>query len=226
MADTEEALFLAPSERYGDGGGWFYPSASGDVSFGYAVLSPHPTYPAERLKAAYECALQEFEPYATWLREASPQEVEMGSIPIYPPKRFVYDGLLLVGDAAGQATIWSCMGTEPALVNGHLAGLAAVHAHDRRDFSAAVLNSYQQTWEETNGQIYRQGARLGNMVWRQDGAIWNEQIPRIQQLTPPQMAARLRTNWPLLPSWQVSALRLYDLAGRMRRRIASALVHR
>ncbi len=224
--DPQEALFLAPSERYGNGGGWLYPLREGGVSFGYATLSKDPTYPAQQLRNRCIRALREFEPYTSWLRDTTLLKSEMGTIPIYPPKRFVYDGLLLVGDAAAQATIWSCMGVEAALVNGRRAGLAAARAHEVKAFSAATLISYQQAWEETSGRIYRQGARLGRIAWGQSAVIWNRQIPRLQELTSTQMLARLRTNWPLLPAWQVDVLRLYDLAGRLRRRMQAAFSDR
>jgi flavin-dependent dehydrogenase len=68
----------------------------------------------------------------------------MGVIPVCPPRRFVYDGLMLIGDAAGQATIWSCMGSEPALIAGQLAGQAAIEAQRRKDYSLA-------TWKAISG---------------------------------------------------------------------------
>jgi len=129
--DPEEVFFLAPSDRFGDGGGWLYPLADGRVSFGYATLSTTLDYPRQTVQERYYRAMREFAPYSSWLADAQSDHVEMGTIPVCPPRRFVYDGLVLVGDAAGQATIWSCMGTEPALVGGQLAGIAAIWAHRR-----------------------------------------------------------------------------------------------
>ena len=94
------------------------------------------------MKDRYHRALREFVPYADWLADARPDHVEMGTIPVCPPRRFVYDGLVLVGDAVGQATIWSCMGSEPALVGGQLAGQAIAKAYQRQDYSLAVLAGY------------------------------------------------------------------------------------
>jgi len=221
--DSEEAFFLAPSDRFGDGGGWLYPLADGRVSFGHATLSASAIYPARAVKEHHYRARREFTPYADWLSAARPDHAEAGTIPICPPRRFVYHGLLLIGDAAGQATIWSCMGSEPALVNGQLAGQAASLAHRRRDYSPAVLGSYQRQWDKDYRRVYRQGALLAPVVWRQGEINWNWGIPLVQKLTSEQMLARLRINWPLLSMWQIVFIRAYDWAGRVRRGLRARL---
>ncbi len=221
--DPEEVFFLAPSDRFGDGGGWLYPLADGRVSFGYATLSTTPDYPKQTVQERYYRALREFAPYASWLADAQPDHVEMGTIPVCPPRRFVYDGLVLVGDAAGQATIWSCMGSEPALIGGQLAGRAAIAAHRRGDYSAGVLESYQRQWDQEYRRIYQQGVLLAPVSWRQGEVNWNRQIPLVQQLAPQQMLARLRTNWPLLPWWKIASIIVYDWMGRVRRGLVARL---
>ncbi|MEE8306504.1 MAG: NAD(P)/FAD-dependent oxidoreductase [Gammaproteobacteria bacterium] len=223
VPDLEEAFFLAPSDRFGDGGGWLYPLFDGRVSFGYATLSTAADYPAQMMKERYYRALREFMPYADWLADAQLDHVEMGTIPVCPPRSFVYDGLMLVGDAAGQATIWSCMGSEPSLVGGQLAGQTVIKAHRRQDYSLAVLENYQRQWNQMYRRIYRQGALLAPVSWRQGEINWNRQIPLVQQLTPTQMLARLRINWPLLPWWKIALICAYDWAGRARRGLLARL---
>jgi digeranylgeranylglycerophospholipid reductase len=219
--DPEEAFFLAPAERFGDGGGWFYPLDRDRVSFGYATLSTTGSYPAGLVRQRYERARREFAPYAEWLAGARAQHDETGTIPVIPVRRFVYDGLMLVGDAAGQATIWTCMGSEPALVAGQWAGQAAVEAHRSGDFSRRTLGSYQRQWDQAYRRIYRQGAWLAAVIWERDEMGWNRDIPLFQGLTSEQMLARLRANWPQLPWWKVALIRAYDWAGRLRRRLVA-----
>lgn len=223
VPDPEEVFFLAPSDRFGDGGGWLYPLSNGRVSFGYATLDATSDYPEQAVRERYHHALREFAPYAHWLADAQLDHTEVGTIPVCPPRRFVYDGLMLVGDAAGQATIWSCMGSEPALVSGRLAGRAAIEAHRRQDYSLATLGSYQRQWDQVYRRIYRQGALLAPVSWRQGEVNWNRQIPLVQQLSPQQMLARLRANWPPLPWWKIAFVRAYDWTGRVRRGFVSRL---
>ena len=224
--DPVEACYLAPTDRFGDGGGWFYPLSDDRVSFGCAMLSSRLDYPTQALKERYHYARREFAPYADWLAEAQTDHIEMGTIPVGLLRRFVYDGLMLVGDAAGQATIWSCMGSEPALVSGQLAGQTAVEAHSRRDYSQSALGGYQQQWDWAYRRIYRQGMLLAPVSWSQGEANWNQQIPLVQQLSPQQMLARLRANWPMLPWWKIAFVRVYDWAGRTRRYLLGRLGYR
>jgi digeranylgeranylglycerophospholipid reductase len=223
VPNPEEVIFLAPSDRFGDGGGWLYPLVGGRASFGYATLSTSVDCPGALVKTRYQRAVQEFSPYSEWLAGSQVDHIEAGTIPICPPRRLVYDGLMLIGDAAGLATIWSCMGSEPALVSGELAGQAAIRAHWAGDYSATKLQNYQKQWFQEYGRIYRQGTLLAPASWRQGEINWNRQIPLVQQLTPEQMLARLRSNWPPLPWWKIAFIRAYDWAGRTRRSIVAHL---
>jgi hypothetical protein len=72
-------------------------------------------------------------------------------------------------------------------------------------------------------RMYRQGALLAPVTWRQGEVSWNQQIPRVQELTPEQMLARLRVNWPQLPWWKIMFIRAYDWLGRIRRSIMGFL---
>ena len=223
VPDPSEAFFFAPCRAYGDGGGWLYPLDGGQASYGWATLGDTPTLPGGVIKDNFRRSLNEFEPYASWLKDAVWEHVEVGSIPIYPLKRFVYDGLLVAGDAAGQATIWSCMGSEAALEAGQLAGDAAAAALVEGDFSAAALATYQEHWDRRNRDTYRRNTWVAPTVWSQSEADWNRQIPRVASLTPEQMLARLRVNWPAPTFPQAAFVRAYDLAGRTRRGLVKAL---
>lgn len=223
VPDPSEALFLAPASEYGDGGGWIYPLEGNRVSFGYASLSTIPQLPTRLLMERFRRALDGFEPYATQMRNADWERAEVGSIPIYPLRRLVADGLLIIGDAAGQATIWSCMGSAVALEAGQLAGQAASQAVLTHDFSMKTLNVYQRNWDNRHRHIYRNNAIWAPVTWGMSPAEWNRQIPRLTALTPPQMIERLRTNWPVPPLPVALWLRAYDIAGRARRGLVKRL---
>ena len=217
VPDPDEAIFLAPCRVYGSGGGWLYPLDGNQASFGYATLGRTPVWPGDVVKANLKRALTEFEPYAAWLKGAVQEQIETGTIPIYPLRRFVYDGLLIAGDAAGQATIWSCMGSEAALTAGQLAGEAAVHALRSGDFGVRTLSLYQANWDQCYRRTYQHNAWISPVVWSMSEEEWNQQIPLTQKLTPDQMVARLRTNWPVPTMTQAVFVRAYDVAGRARR---------
>jgi flavin-dependent dehydrogenase len=224
--DPELAYFLAPSARYGSGGGWFYPLDGGRASFGYAELSTDRVFPSRRLQAGFRRALAEFQPYADWARRGRVRRVEVGSIPIFPLRRLAYDGLVIAGDAAGQATIWSCMGSAAALEAGELAAAAVRDAWQAGDPSAARLAAYTRGWDARHRRTYRHNGWIAPVSWSMSDAQWNAQIPRLTGLSGAQMVARLRENWPVPTLAQVAFVRLYDLAGRLRRGLVRRLTGR
>jgi digeranylgeranylglycerophospholipid reductase len=210
-------LFLGGSERFGNGGGWCYPLGTGRLSFGFASVTDSPRYPLRLVRQQYQRALQEFAPYAGILARGKPGPVERGSIPLGPVHRFVYDGLMLVGDAAGQATPWACMGVEPALVNGQTCGHVAALAFKQGDFRARVLREYETIWAQANRRSYRQGAMFAPLQWTQSEEVWDKITASHSHLTSEETLAHLRYNEPIhsLPvlGWKM----VYDRLGRIRR---------
>jgi len=210
-------LFLGGSERFGNGGGWYYPLGAGRISFGFASVTDSPRYPLRLVRQRYQRALQEFAPYAGILTRGKPGPVERGSIPLGPVRRFVYDGLMLVGDAAGQATPWACMGVEPALVNGQTCGRVAARAFKQGDFRAGVLRQYETIWAQANRRSYRQGTMFAPLQWTQGEEVWDKITASYSHLTSEETLAHLRYNEPIhsLPilGWNM----VYDRLGRIRR---------
>jgi flavin-dependent dehydrogenase len=215
--DPEQAYYLIPTQQFGSGGGWFYPLKAGKASVGIAFLSPEVRFPGKKAKAQLHQALNSFPQVRDWLANAQTGEPEAGSIPIFPPRKFILPGLMRVGDAAGQATIWDCMGSEMALVGGEMAGQAACQAIRLQDFSVSILSQYQKAWDRQYRAIYRQAELTAPLVWRCNDEEWERNLTGLQQLTPEQMLARLRWNWPQLPLWQIYFILAYDWAGRTRR---------
>ena len=218
-------LFLGGSERFGNGGGWCYPLGAGRISFGFALVTNSPRYPLRLVRQRYQRALQEFAPYAGILARGKPGSVERGSIPLGPVRRFAYDGLMLVGDAAGQATPWACMGVEPALVNGQSCARVAAQAFKQGDYRAEVLREYETIWAQANRRSYRQGAMLAPLQWTQSEEVWDKITASHTHLTSEETLAYLRYNEPIysLPilGWNM----VYDRLGRIRRGARDCIRH-
>jgi flavin-dependent dehydrogenase len=189
--------FLMPNSSLGSGGGWFYSFEGGRASFGYAQISkdPYPDY--KFLKEIFERARTEFEPYSTFLKNSRIELKETGTIPIAYAKKMAFRNILLVGDAAGMATNWTCMGVEVALNYGRLAGQSAVRAVTGQDQNA--LAEYAQRWLEDNQKQYDSMAKMGAQFWNSDFYFWEWIIKNdLAYLNPRQVVARLRSNAHLL----------------------------
>jgi digeranylgeranylglycerophospholipid reductase len=223
MDQKDVAFFLTGNPRHGNGGGWFYPLKARRVSFGFAQLTNSSRFPRRECRLGFERALHEFYPYAEVVQGASPEDVHVGSIPIGPVKRLVYDGLMLVGDAAGQATPWACMGAEPALLNGQLCGHVAASARRERDFGRSRLRGYETAWKARNGDGYRKAVMLANLEWQRGEEAWDHTVHSLDRMSGSEMLDSLRYNTPHFPLPLIWWLLVYDRLGLIRRGVRDRL---
>jgi digeranylgeranylglycerophospholipid reductase len=194
--------YLLPSSELGSGGGWFYPVGTGCASFGYAHITNSPVSDLKALKTIFHAAQEHFKPYADFLKNAKIEYMEKGVIPISYINRFVHDNMILVGDAAGMATNWTCMGVEPALKYGQLAGELAVKALSQNDPN--ILNQFRDIWEKDNKAAHDFSAKLAPQFWDSGHYFWEWIIKNdLAYLSPVQVLERMRYNSHLLKRHQL-----------------------
>ncbi|MCI0513016.1 NAD(P)/FAD-dependent oxidoreductase [candidate division KSB1 bacterium] len=200
--DRKYCCFLLPQAEFGIGGGWFYSIGAEAASFGYARITTAKHAPLKDLKQGFERALAQFEPYASLLKTAKIAHLETGLIPISYLPAFVHDKILMLGDAAGMATNWGCMGVEPALTYGRLAGEIAAQALQTHDFSRLI--EFQHQWRQTNQSTFDQVKRLTPQCWNSEPYFWEWVLKNdLARLTRDQFLDRLRYNSHLLNRWQI-----------------------
>jgi len=189
----DTAFFLWPCKDFGTGGGWFYPLGDGSVSFGYASISTSAMADVIQLKENFRQALQKFEPYAGLLAHSDIETIESGTIPVTYCKRLTHRRVLIAGDAAGMATSWTCMGVEPALNYGALAGRLSAAAVLENNID--TLNQFQITWDRENKMAYDAFAENAEMFWTDDHYFWEWIIKNdLAYLTPEKVVGRMRSN--------------------------------
>jgi digeranylgeranylglycerophospholipid reductase len=96
----------------------------------------------------------------------SPVALVVGGLPLGPPKSTVADGILAVGDAAGQVKPTSGGGVYPGLVCAKIAGSVAADAALAGDCSAGRLREYDKRWREVLGRELAIGMRLNRLLNR------------------------------------------------------------
>jgi digeranylgeranylglycerophospholipid reductase len=189
--------FLLSNPVFGSGGGWFYSIGNNRASFGYATISNSPNPDCGALRENFKRASEKFEPYSQYLVDSKLEHFELGVIPISYVSRFVDGKIIIVGDAAGMATNWMCMGIEPALRYGKLAGEIAAKALCRNDFR--VLNEYQDLWERDNKRTFDLAAQNTTAFWFSGHYYWEWIIKNdLAFLSPDQLIDRMRKNDHLL----------------------------
>jgi flavin-dependent dehydrogenase len=200
--DKDMACYLLPSKEFGSGGGWFYSINRKSASFGYAQITDSPKTDNESLINVFKRALKGFNPYSDYLRDAKIEHIEKGVIPISYINKFVLDNIIVVGDAAGIATNWVCMGVEPALKYGSLAGVIAVESLKGDDYNK--LYSFQAQWEKENKAKFDCVAKHVTTFWESDHYFWEWIIKNdLAYLTPNQVLGRLRGNSYLPNKYQL-----------------------
>jgi geranylgeranyl reductase family protein len=80
-----------------------------------------------------------------------------GCIPLGPVPRTVSDGLMVVGDAAGQVKPVSGGGLYTGLLCANICGKQAVKAVRESNFSKDFLNRYNLTWQHSIGKEIKNG---------------------------------------------------------------------
>ncbi len=187
------AYFLWPNGKFGSGGGWFYPLPQRKASFGYAVISKERKISSELVVRGYHLALKEFEPYCEYLKSAEVEYIETGTIPLTYVSKLVHGRMLLVGDAGGMATNWTCMGVEPALRYGKLAGSIAAKAVLNADVK--LLQEFESIWFGDNRKTYDQMNSMADRFWSSGSDFWEWiTLNDLAHLSPIQIVERMRWN--------------------------------
>lgn len=138
----------------GTGGGWFYPITKSICRFGVAEITETPIPPIAKLKAYYDFAARNMEPFSEMITEATPRTKEAGTIPAEPMKDLVLDNIMRVGDSSGHATPHMLEGLRPAIESATLCGKIATKAYEKGDFSERMLEEYEKIWHRHNKLSY------------------------------------------------------------------------
>jgi len=107
-----------------------------------------------------------------------PLHLVVGGLPLGPPASTVADGLIAVGDAAGQVKPTSGGGIYPGLVCAKIAGTVAAAASREGDASAARLSEYERMWRSAIGRELR----LGMIVHRMRAGMTDSELDDLVRL--------------------------------------------
>lgn len=218
IADPNEMCIFAGT-KYGNGGGWMYPIGENTVRFGFATVTRSDVYPRDVVERNFREAVRNFYPYTEMLAGAKKQRSEYGTIPIGPLRRFVYGQIMVVGDAAGQATSWYNEGVRPALESGEICGNAIIEAFKKGRLRTKNLTKYQRLWDARNRKPYSRGARGASKVFlERNQEEWDNSVRRQSSLSPYEMTAIIRYN-----TWPRSRLSLYSRGWHHIRKIINKL---
>jgi digeranylgeranylglycerophospholipid reductase len=145
-------------EKYAPGGyAWVFPKSRDVANVGLGVRVKHTKPPIEYLKDFIAQDLR--------FRNAKILSKGGGICPVSGTlERIVADGLMLVGDAAGQLIPMTGAGVHSAIEAGKMAGRVAAEAVKEGDVSARRLSAYSVEFDKYWGKRIRDSGRVVDML--------------------------------------------------------------
>jgi flavin-dependent dehydrogenase len=195
--EEPEEMCIFSGNKYGNGGGWMYPIDRRTARFGFATVTESSVYPRDVVERNFKEAIRNFSPYNEMLAGAKRKRSEFGTIPFGPLKKLVHSQILIVGDAAGQATPWYGEGVRPALESGEICGETIIEAYQTGKLRSGTLKNYQRLWDAKNRETYSARTRAGFRSYFRNQGQWDNSVRYQASLTPDEMLAIIRYgNWP------------------------------
>jgi digeranylgeranylglycerophospholipid reductase len=190
--DQDEAVFWLGDAVAPGGYGWAFPVGDGRVRLGVGVVRPdsdaEPRVLLDRLMAAFRDLTRAGTP-------VGPIEAHSGLMPVLPPRatQLVADGMVVVGDAAGQGSTLLGEGIRYAIAAGRLAGATLAAANGSYD--ARSLAAYPREWRRRTGRDLALAYAVNTRICAYGDDDWDRAIRRLDRLTPRQAAWVFATDF-------------------------------
>jgi flavin-dependent dehydrogenase len=175
------------------------------------------TYPEARgvdLKGCLHKLMEEDDRFAPLFRNAGCIEMHRGFIPgeLFPGQRVAH-GLLIIGDAAGQASALAGEGIRFAMEMGELAARTAAEALSRGGPRKEGLARAHREWDRRHGRNFRIAMEINRRMASFSDPQWDKAVRYTARLTDKQFLQFLKTDFTLSLFLRIIA-RNPDLAGK------------
>jgi digeranylgeranylglycerophospholipid reductase len=188
---ADEAIFWLGGPIVPGGYGWAFPCGEGRVRVGVGVVRPdadaEPRVLLDRLLAEFPAA-----------DATAGIELHSGLMPVIAPRAatLVADGMVVVGDAAGQGSTLLGEGIRYAIAAGQTAGEVIAAAADR-DFTAGSLAAYPREWHRRAGRDLRISYAVNQRICSYGDDDWDRAIRRLDRLSAKQAANVFASDFSL-----------------------------
>lgn len=192
----QEFVLLVGSGVAPAGYGWIFPWGSQRVRVGVGLTFPEAK--GVDLFACLKRLLEEDRRFSPFFRESGCLEVHKGVIPGEAfPEDPVADGLLITGDAAGQASALAGEGIRFAMEMGLLAARAAAEAVRKGDCRKELLAKAHEQWKKRHGRNFRIALEINRRMTRFTDSQWDTAVRYLSRLPDRRFLQFLRTDFNL-----------------------------
>ncbi len=198
-----EVVLIVGSQIAPSGYAWACPWGHNRVRLGVGIIHADSTAkPEDYLNPL----LQNASAFGMNFKGAQPVEYHFGLIPSDGmADRFVGDGIMSVGDAAGQPSALVGEGIRWAVKAGRMAGKFAAESIHAGDQSRAHLSRYEKQWRKEYGTNLRIAAEINRKIAKWSDEKWDRRTELLSLLTPEQFALGLQAEF--LNGWVFQVLR-------------------
>ena len=177
-----ETWTLMVGEKYSDAGyAWIFPISKQRVRIGTGVGHPESTSdPIKKLNSIIEGKVKPIDE----LRNIQPIEFHYGFIPNEGSRKCtIFDGLLLVGDSAGQANPLVLEGIRFAIEFGRIAGETGANSL-LKGCTRESLHDYERFWKQRVSTRIKSSLKVQSRWLKMNDDSWDREVDIIEQMTP------------------------------------------
>lgn len=191
--DPNSLYLIMGSQVAPSGYAWAFPHGNGRVRLGVGVIRPDVDADAREYLDSFAQRLPALAPA---FAGASPIEYHTGLFPSEGvAERFVSDGLIATGDAAGHGSTLVGEGIRFAIYSGQMAGATAADAVRAADSSAQFLARYDRQWRARFGRDMDLSYIVNQRIAAWTDPQWDAGLDLLKRLTPAQAAELLRAEY-------------------------------
>jgi len=176
-----ETWILMVGHKYSDAGyAWIFPISKQRVRIGTGVGRPESiTDPIKKLNSIMESKIKPLDE----LRNIQPIEFHYGFIPNEGSRKStIFDGLMLVGDSAGQANPLVLEGIRFAIEFGRVAGEVGANSLSI-GCTRESLERYEKFWKERVSSKIKSSLKVQSRWLQMNDDSWDREVEIIQQMT-------------------------------------------
>ena len=176
-----ETWTLMVGQKYSDAGyAWIFPISKQRVRIGTGVGRPESMVdPIKKLNSIMEGKFKPLEE----LGNIQPIEFHYGFIPNEGSRNSsIFDGLILVGDSAGQANPLVLEGIRFAIEFGRLAGEVGA-ASLSKGSTRKSLEDYEKFWKDRVSSKIKSSLKVQSRWLQMNDASWDREVEIIEQMT-------------------------------------------
>ena len=176
-----ETWILMVGHKYSDAGyAWIFPISKQRVRIGTGVGRPESiTDPIKKLNSIMESKIKPLDE----LRNIQPIEFHYGFIPNEGSRKStIFDGLMLVGDSAGQANPLVLEGIRFAIEFGRVAGDVGANSLSK-GCTRESLEQYEKFWKQRVSSKIKSSLKVQSRWLQMNDDSWDREVEIMQQMT-------------------------------------------